>query len=213
MRHPMMRSRLLGVSLGVVAIGWLTGLSARQATGDVVAIDNDDIGGVVTGPAGPEAGVWVIAETTATQTPFARIVVTDDRGRYVVPDLPKVSFRVWVRGYGLADSARVTASPGQPLNLKVTNAASPRAAAEIYPAGYWFSLMQIPGKTEFPGTGPSGNGLSPNLTSQAQFLRNVKSGGCTACHQLGTKGTREIPKELGTFNSSMAAWDRRLQSG
>jgi hypothetical protein len=213
MRHPMMRSRLLGISVGLVAIGWLTGLSARQGTGDAVVIDADDIGGVVTGPAGPEAGVWVIAETTATQTPFLRIVVTDDRGRYVVPDLPKVAFRVWVRGYGLTDSAKVAASPGQQVNVKVTNAATPRAAAEIYPAGYWYSLMQIPAKTDFPGTGPTGNGLSPNLTSQAQFLRNVKSGGCTACHQLGTKGTREMPKELGTFSSSVAAWDRRLQSG
>ena len=84
-------------------LGWQTPTSAGQPAGQPVPIDTDDIGGVVTGPSGPEAGVWVIAETTATQTPFLKIVVTDDRGRYVVPDLPKVSFRVWVRGYGLSD--------------------------------------------------------------------------------------------------------------
>ena len=59
---------------------------AQQAT--AVAIDNDDIGGVVRGPNGPEAGVWVIAETTELPTKFAKIVVTDDQGRYVIPDLP-----------------------------------------------------------------------------------------------------------------------------
>ena len=80
------------------------GLNAVQL-GEAVRIDSDDIGGVVTGPRGPEAGVWVIAETTDLPTKFVRIVVTDDRGRYVVPDLPKANYSVWVRGYGLVDSA------------------------------------------------------------------------------------------------------------
>jgi hypothetical protein len=201
----------LACGLVVASLMWLAGLSARQ--GDAVAIDDNDIGGVVTGPRGPEGGVWVIAQTSETQTPFVRIVVTDDRGRYVVPDLPKVNFRVWVRGYGLVDSEKVPAKPGQHVNLKATPAPTPRAAAEIYPAGYWFSLMQIPAKNEFPGTGPTGNGIATGMTSQAQWLRSLKSGGCTACHQLGTKGTREIPTALGTFDSSVAAWERRLQSG
>ncbi len=191
----------------------LTGLAAWQGGGAAVSVDADDIGGVVTGPKGPEAGVWVIAETTDLQTRFVRIVVTDDRGRYLVPDLPKVNYRVWVRGYGLSDSAKVAAVPGKVVNLTAVPAPTPRAAAEIYPAGYWYSLMKVPDKSEFPGTGPSGNGLATSLTNQSQFLRNLKSGGCTACHQLGTKGTREIPKELGTFPSSVAAWERRLQSG
>ena len=205
-------TRVIGLGLVVGSCGWIAVLGARQgATG--VPIDDNDIGGVVTGPRGPEAGVWVIAETTETQTRFVRIVVTDDRGRYVVPDLPKVNFRVWVRGYGLVDSAKVAAKPGQQVNLKAVSAPTPRAAAEIYPAGYWLSLMQIPAKSDFPGTGPSGNGIATNMTSQAQWLRSLKSGGCTACHQLGTKGTREIPKDLGAFPTSVAAWERRLQSG
>jgi hypothetical protein len=191
----------------------LTATGAARQAGDTVRIDADDVGGVVTGPKGPEAGVWVIAETTDLATRLVKIVVTDDRGRYVLPDLPKANYSVWVRGYGLVDSPKTAASPGKIVNLKAVVAPNPHAAAQYYPAGYWLSLMRVPDKSEFPGTGPSGNGISPNLKTQAEWVRLVKSGGCTACHQLGTRGTREIPKELGTFPSSVAAWQRRLQSG
>src|SRR6187402_1869124 len=178
-----------------------------------VAIDTDDIGGVVTGPSGPEAGVWVIAETTDLPTKFVRIVVTDDRGRYVVPDLPSANYSVWVRGYGLVDSPKSRSTPGRTVNLTAVKAPNAKAAAEYYPAGYWFSLLQVPAESEFPGTGPNGNGFATSITSQAAFLRNLKSGGCWACHQLGSKGTREILAALGTFESHAAAWDRRVQSG
>lgn len=101
--------RALGaVAVAVFAAASFTGMSARQ--GDAVRIDNDDIGGTVTGPRGPEAGVWVIAETRDLPTGFRRIVVTDDRGRYVVPDLPPANYDVWVRGYGLIDSRKVQAT-------------------------------------------------------------------------------------------------------
>ncbi|MBI3940248.1 MAG: carboxypeptidase regulatory-like domain-containing protein, partial [Acidobacteria bacterium] len=187
--------------------------SARQLSGETVRIDRDDLGGVVTGPKGPEAGVWVIAETTDLPTRFVRIVVSDDQGRYVVPDLPKANYRVWVRGYGLVDSPKVQATPGRILNLNAIAAASPRVAAEYYPAGYWLSLMRVPDKSEFPGTGPSGNGISSNMKSQAEWIRNTKSGGCLACHQLGGKATRELPAGVGIFDSSSAAWERRILSG
>src|SRR2546425_3095570 len=116
-----------------VAVG-CAAFVALQQQGQAVRIDADDIGGVVTGPNGPEAGVWVIAETTDLPTRFVRIVVTDDQGRYLLPDLPKANYSVWVRGYGLVDSAKVPATPGRILDLKATPAASPRAAAEYYPA-------------------------------------------------------------------------------
>jgi hypothetical protein len=120
---------------------------------------------------------------------------------------------VWVRGYGRVGAPKRTASPGTTLNLKVVPAPSAAAAAEYYPAGYWFSLMRIPEASEFPGTGVEGNGISPNMRSQAQWLRQVKSGGCLACHQLGNRATRTIPPSLGKFSSSVAAWDRRILSG
>src|SRR5207253_21989 len=122
----MTRSRWLRVAAVVVAVlgaGSMVKLGAQQP-GGAVRIDADDIGGVVTGPNGPEAGVWVIAETTDLPTRFARIVVTDDQGRYVVPDLPKARYKVWVRGYGLVDSAKVDGEPGKLLNLSAVPAPS-----------------------------------------------------------------------------------------
>jgi hypothetical protein len=184
--------------------------AARQASAPPVAVDSDDIGGVVTGPKGPEAGVWVIAETSDLPTRFARIVVTDDRGRYLLPDLPKAAYSVWVRGYGLVDSPKTKAQPGRGLNLTAVAAPDPRAAAEYYPAGYWLSLLKVPEKSEFAG---GGAGIGKDVRNQQDWIRLIKSGGCTACHQLGTPGTRRIPKELGPFPTSAAAWERRLQSG
>jgi hypothetical protein len=197
--------------LTFVAIS-LAGLSASQVT-DQVRIDGDDLGGVVTSAKGPEAGVWVIAETNDLPTKLIKTVVTDDRGRYLVPDLPKATYSVWVRGYGLVDSPRVQASPGTIVDLKAVVAASPRAAAEYYPANYWYALLQMPPKSDFPGTGAKGNGIGEFFKSQAQWIEHVKTDSCEACHQLGNKATREIPKSLGTFDSSLAAWDRRVQSG
>jgi hypothetical protein len=187
-------------------------IGAQQNAG-AIAVDPDDLAGTVTGPKGPEAGVWVIAETTDLPTRFARIVVTDDRGRYLIPDLPKASYQVWVRGYGLVDSPKQTSAPGTMLNLTAVPAPDARAAAQYYPAGYWFSLLRPPDVKEFPGTGPSGNGISPEIESQAEWLRTVKSGGCLSCHALGTKATREIPPELGHFETTLDAWQRRVQSG
>ena len=198
----------------LVAAGWLASCAELGIPlDDIVSIDDDDIGGVVTGPDGPEAGVWVIAETLDLPTRFVRTVVTDDEGRYVVPDLPDASYDVWVRGYGLVDSPKTQTQPGTGVNLTAVPAPDEAAAAQYYPAGYWLSLIQVPNAGEFPGTGPDGNGISPNMVSQAAWLRSLKSGGCTACHALGNKATREIPPELGEFDSFVHAWDRRIQSG
>ena len=178
-----------------------------------VAIDNDDIGGVVTGPKGPEAGVWVIAETTDLPTKYAKIVVTDDQGRYVLPDLPKAKYKVWVRGYGLVDSAKVDAEPGSQLNLTAVVAPNEKAAAEYYPPIYWYAMLRIPPHSEFPGTGPKGNGINPTQRTQQHWLADVKSLGCLACHAMGTPGTRVIPREFGDFANSRDAWTRRIQAG
>ena len=206
------------VYLGVVAVAIAVllaptpvGLNAQQSA--AVRIDNDDIGGVVTSASGPEAGVWVIAETTGLPTKYAKIVVTDDQGRYLLPDLPKANYNVWVRGYGLVDSPKVKAAPGKVLNLKAVVAPTATAAAEYYPAIYWYSMLKIPDKSEFPGTGEKANGIREGMKSQGEWLNVVKTNGCITCHQLGNKATRTIPKELGHFNSSADAWARRVVSG
>jgi hypothetical protein len=189
--------------------------AGQQPNAGAPAIDADDIGGVVTGARGPEAGVWVIAETRSTPTRLIKSVVTDDRGRFVIPDLPKGDYDVWVRGYGLVDSAKTKAAPGKTLNLTATAAPDARAAAQYYPAQYWFALMQLPPKSDFPGTGEQGNGISQNIHSQGEWIRNVvNTDGCTGCHQMGGEATRTIPKIFRDgAPDSKAAWDRRIQAG
>src|SRR5439155_21263801 len=124
-------------------------------------------------------------ETKDLPTKFAKIVVTDDQGRYVIPDLPKASYDVWVRGYGLVDSAKVKSAPGQTVNLTATIAPSASAAAQYYPAIYWYSMLNIPDKSLFPGTGPSGNGIPVAMKTQADWMNLIRSNGCITCHALG----------------------------
>jgi hypothetical protein len=171
------------------------------------------IGGVVTSEAGPEAGAWVIAETNDLPTKLTKIVVTDDQGRYFIPRLPRATYSLWVRGYGLIDSQRLRARPGRVLNLTATVAPSPAAAARYYPALYWYALMEVPGPHEFPGTGADGNHIAESLRSQAQWLELIKTDGCNECHQIGDLATRSLPATLGNFPTSEAAWARRLASG
>src|SRR5580704_3817491 len=128
-----------------------------------VKIKADDIGGVVSSSKGPEAGVWVIAETTDLPTRYIKEVVTDDKGRYVIPDLPKAKYTVWARGYGLVDSPKAQAETGKLVDLKPTVAPDTKTASKYYPANYWYAMMKIPPKTDFPGTGPSGNGISTDV--------------------------------------------------
>ena len=184
----------------------MTGALAQKAP--VVAIDADDIGGVVRGPNGPEAGVWVIAETTDLPTKFARMVVTDDKGRYVIPDLPEANYQVWVRGYGLVDSAKMRAKPGQILNLAATPAPDAATAAHYYPAIHWFTMMKIPPAKDFGGS----TDIPKNITRD-RWLKQMNNVDCIGCHQLGQESTRTIPAQLGKFDSGEDAWVRRLQAG
>jgi hypothetical protein len=216
MRDENMRTKraasigLLSVSFGAM----LCAASASTALAQQVRIDADDIGGVVTGANGPEAGVWVIAETRDLPTKYVKIVVTDDQGRYVLPDLPtRATYDVWVRGYGLVDSPKVKGTPGKNLDLKSVAAPNRAAAAQYYPGVYWYAMMKIPPANLFPGTGANGNGMPVSLKDQSQWLRFTKTDGCGHCHQLGDLATRTIPAEIGKFNTSAEAWERRLQSG
>src|SRR5712692_3377684 len=118
-----------GVVAVVIAVFLTAPLGAQQSGGSALRVGANDLGGTVASSNGPEAGVWVIAETTDLPTKFAKLVVTDDRGRYLIPDLPKASYSVWVRGYGLVDSPKVMAEPGRQLNLTATVAPDEAAAA------------------------------------------------------------------------------------
>lgn len=171
--------------------------------GQEVAIDADDIGGTVTSENGPEAGVWVIAETDDFQTRFARIVVTDDDGRYVVPDLPEADYQVWVRGYGLADSDKTDARPGDSVNLTARPAADAAEAAKVYPAIAWYSMMHLPDESEVAH-------LAGGLN---EYLGIMKNQSCVGCHQLGQLSTRTFPEAFMHIESSEERWIRRVQAG
>src|SRR3954464_1309100 len=138
--------RVLFKSAAVDALTALTAVpvSAQQAPAAAVAIDNDDMGGVVTGPKGPEAGVWGIAETRDLPVRFIKIVVTDDQGRFLVPDLPQANYQIWSRGYGLVDSPKIASTPGKLVDIAAVPAPNEAAAAKYYPAIYWYSMMKIP---------------------------------------------------------------------
>jgi hypothetical protein len=185
-------------------------LEAQQAT------PQGFIGGTVQGPSGPEAGVWVIAETTDTATPFIKIVVTDDRGRFMLPELPAASFQVWVRGYGLVDSAKQTLKPGATnVTLRADAAKTPQEAAKIYPGDYWLSLLAPPPASVFPGTGAQGNGIGQGMLTQDHWINSLKSD-CNFCHQLGTQITRSVDhvfKAKPELKTHAEAWEWRLGTG
>jgi hypothetical protein len=191
------------ILLSTVAGAGCAALLAVPALAQAVQVNSNDIGGTVTGPSGPEAGVWVIAETMDLPTRYAKMVVTDDQGRYLVPDLPKANYKVWVRGYGLVDSPKADGTPGKALNLTAVKAPNEAAAAQYYPAIYWYTMMKIPEASQFGAKGIPGN--------QPAYVNLMKNNGCVGCHQLGTKATRTLPDFW--KGSSKDAWVQRIQAG
>ncbi|MBW2268714.1 MAG: carboxypeptidase regulatory-like domain-containing protein [Deltaproteobacteria bacterium] len=178
-------------------------------------MDDDDIAGTVRSANGAEAGVWVIVETGDLEVTFRKIVVTDDEGRFLVPDLPEARYVVWARGYGLLDSAEQTASPGDAVTIDAEVAESPKQAAQVYPANYWLSLLSVPAEDEFPGTGAEGNGIGlrtlwgDEMHSQAVWVDRLKDG-CQMCHQMGNLATREIANP-DDYESTRHGWDERVK--
>jgi hypothetical protein len=181
------------------------GASAQQAAPQAPA--SKSISGTVTSPHGPEAGVWVIAETTELPTKFVKIVVTDDKGRYLLPELPLADYSVWVRGYGLVDSPKLHGVPGQHLDLTAVPAPNAAAAAQYYPAIYWYSMVKIPGADQF-----GGKSAIPAKVTLQDYLTTIKNRQCVGCHQLGQLATRTIPAAFAHLDPEQA-WNRRIQSG
>jgi hypothetical protein len=153
------------VAVSAFALNAALGAPAKKTTADYIE------GTVTSNGDTPQAGVWVIAEAKLG-TVYRKIVVTDGKGRFVLPQLPKAGYRVWVRGYGLVDSKKVAARPGASLSLHVKVAKSKVQAAQVYPANYWLSLFNPPD----PSSG---------------WAMSFK-GGCMLCHQMGSKATRSL---------------------
>ncbi len=154
-------------ALSAALISLLTAMDAQA---------NDFIEGqVVSSGSQAEAGVWVIAETNDLPTPYRKIVVTNENGQFVLPELPAAEYELWVRGYGLVDSDRTAVQLGENVSLTVTPAANDEEAARIYPASFWLSLLNPPA-------------ANPDWTSQFKL-------GCQLCHQVGSELTRIQTRE------------------
>ena len=171
------------------------------------------ITGVVQGEKGPEAGVWVIAETKDLQTGFIKTVVTNDQGRFMLPELPGANYKVWVRGYGLVDSTPVDAKPSATaLTLKVTSAKTPAEAAKVYPGDYWLSLLAPPPPSAFPQTAQA----AARMVDQDHWIDQLKKG-CNFCHQLGNPLTRDVQHVFAAkpdlVKTHQDAWEWRLGVG
>ena len=122
-----------------------------------------------------------------------KIVVTDGEGRFLLPDLPPADYSVWVRGYGVEDSAKASAKPGATLDIQVSEAGSAVEAARIYPASYWLSMFRPPES-------------DPSWTADFKL-------GCQLCHQVGSLMTRYRTREMfeqdlqkATFMHHKADW-------
>ncbi len=200
----------LALSIAATLLAW----NSNSMAAPWIKISSKEIAGVVSGPNGPEAGAWVIAETTDLPTKFAKVVVTDDQGHFVLPQMPKAHYQVWVRGYGLTDSPKVSASTGELLDLKAIPAPTPQEEAKYFPGMYWYSMIDLPKASEFPGTGEKGNGIPTFMKSQAYWVDTMKNS-CQSCHALGDRGIREIPALFKAQHpgDSFLAWAQRTQAG
>ena len=188
---------MIGGALGILLSADAPAASATAST------PADAIAGVVTSARGPEAGVWVIAETNDFKTRFAKIVVTDDQGRFLIPSLPQANYMVWARGYGLLDSPKQAAHRGSRVTVSADSAPDAASAAQIYPAAYWYAMLKLPQPSEvaqIPG----------QLYGYVAAIKNLS---CIGCHQIGDRATRTLSPKLGTFETSQEAWMRRIQSG
>ena len=203
---------LTAVAIASLVMAWCNPVGAQQKK-SAVSVGSDAIGGRVSGPNGPEAGVWVIAETTDLPTKFAKMVVTNDSGQFVIPQLPAAKYKIWVRGYGLVDSDKQDVTPGKTIDLTAKPAPNMAAAAEYYPGMYWYSMINIPAASEFPGADKSPSGIPAGMQTQGDWIDTIKNS-CQSCHAIGTQNIRSPHvAELGTFKNSEEMWARRLQSG
>ena len=154
--RALLHGRMVGLGIVLLTIAFQGSPSAQQGAAPSVSVGASDLGGVVTSANGPEAGVWVIAETNDLPTKLAKIVVTDDRGRYLIPDLPKASYSVWVRGYGLVDSPKTQTAPGKLLDLTAVVAPKRRGGGGVLPGDLLVFDAEGPGRrASSPARGPT----------------------------------------------------------
>ena len=207
---PVVVKALAVLALAVAMSGWL--FSAQQRP----AAPQGYLTGVVQSDNGAEAGVWVIAETRDLPTPFIKIVVTDDRGRFMLPELPAATYSVWVRGYGLVDSSPAQMKPGAaPVTLRAAIARTPQEAATRLSRRLLALAARASREDRVSGHRPDANGLGTAMLTQNHWINSLKSD-CNFCHQLGNRLTRSVDhvfKAKPELKTHAEAWEWRLGTG
>ncbi len=152
-------------------------------------------------------------ETTDLGTRFAKMAVTDERGRYVMPDLPKAHYRVWVRGYGLVEFAEGRGRARQDPQPDRRGGAEPCRRGAILSGDLLGLDDPIPGPEPLPR----------HRRQRQRHPEDFKTPGAVAQFRQD-QWLRQLPPdrqlrdadlspELGHFDSSLDAWSRRLSVG
>ena len=189
----------LYLSAAVVGCAGGVGAGAGAASPPVnVAIDADDIGGVVTGANGPEAGVWVIAETTdLPHQDSPRSSSPTTRAATSSPICRRPTTTSGCAATASSIRPRSTASPGKRLNLTAVPAPNDDGGGRILSGDLLVLDAQDAGQERVPRHRDQRQRHSRTMKTQSQWLDSVKTNGCVRCHQLGNKATRTIPEALG----------------
>ena len=160
---------------------------------------------------GPEAGVWVIAETDELEDG----VPQDRRHRRRTGSTCCRSCRTRPSRSGSAATGwstpePVAARPDQELDLTAVVAASPQEAAQVYPLHLLAVAHQPARRARVPGHRSRGQRHQPADGQPGRVDQQPE--GLQRCHQVGNKRTREIP-DLDDFDSARSAWADRVQRG
>ncbi len=179
-----------------------------------IKIKANDIGGVVSSTKGPEAGVWVIAETTDLPTRYIKEVVTDDRGRYLIPDLPKANYTVWARGYGLVDSPKVQDRTGQDGGSEAHHRSrrQNRRARFIQPTIGMPCSRSRP-RANSPARAPRATASRRTSRPRANGFTSSRPIAASPATNSATNTRARIPRMFANLGSPAKEWLRRVESG
>ena len=170
------------------------GTAAAARRGNQIAIDADDIAGVVTSESRTRSGrlghrrnrrtcrpssarSWSPTTRVGTCCPICRRKATFTSGFAATASLTRAPF---------------DRRPGGDSPLTGRPAPDARTAARVYPGELLVLADRHPGEDEFPGTGPIGQRHRAGDADAASLDQSDQSD-CNVCHQIGNQATREIP--------------------
>ena len=140
----------------------------------------------------------------------SRIVVTDDRGRYLVPDLPKATYDVWVRGYGLVDSPHVRTGVGRHAQPDRGGGAGCACRRSVLSGGLLVLAAARPGEARVPRDRRQRHRAGHE--EPGRLAQKLEVGRVLGVSRAGDEGHARDPGRVRTMPST-DAWQRRILSG